>query len=228
MPSRFDFRSQPPEFHPEFGYFWPAAHTRRIVRIGLASMAFGVVFGGIAVLAMTPRPDPDLMRAETALLAAPADNPVAVEAPAPTPVAAGLIPGAEAPQPLAASAAPAKPCNEQTWPYLDSKCLNGTPPKRQHVRIFRPEAPAQSAPAQVVPAAPSEVTAAAHVPEPPVATAKKRQKAAQTRERRRRDSGEVAEVDPRARYADPRNAYASPYERYDRYQPPRRDGGWGW
>jgi hypothetical protein len=222
MPSRSDFRSEPPEFHPEFGYFWPAAHTRRVVRLGIATTAFGALFGAIAVLAMTPRPDPDLMRAETALMAAPADNPATTEASAPTAVAAAPMPAEAAPQPVAAPPAPAKPCNEQTWPYLDSKCLNGTPPKRPHVRIFRPEAPAQSAPAQVVPAAPSQTTAAAHTPEPPVATPKKRQKAAQTRERRRRDGGAMVEVDPRARYADPRSAYATPYDR----QPSRRDWGW--
>jgi hypothetical protein len=224
MPSPNDFRSAPPEFHPEFGYFWPAAHTRRIVRIGLASTAFGALFGAIAVLAMTPRPDPDLARAETASAAAPVEGRVDVAA-----STAASNPTVEMPAPAAAqpSAAPVKTCKEQTWPYLDGKCLNGAPRKRQQVRVLRPEEPAQSATAQIVPAMPSDVTAAAQMPETPMAAPKKRQKTTQTRQRKRRDIDEAAEMDLRNRYADPRSAYAAPYG--TRYQPPpRRDFGWGW
>jgi hypothetical protein len=217
MPSPYEFRSVSREFHPEFGYFWPATHTRRIVRIGLAAAAFGALFGAIAVLAMTPRVDTDVARAETVLMATAAESPAAVQTPAPEAIGATGAPAA-----AQTPAAAAKPCKEQTWPYLDRKCLNGTSPKHPQVRVFRPETPAKSAPTHTVAVTPSDVTAAAHMSEPPVAqTPKQRQKTA-TRQRTRRDS---REVDGRGRYADPRSAYASPY---DRAPPPRRDWGWGW
>jgi hypothetical protein len=225
MQSPQDFRSAPPEFHPEFGYFWPAAQTRRIARIGLAATACGALFGAIAVLAMTPHPDPDAVRIESALTVTPLESPAPTVASNPTPVvAAAATPTIAAPEP----AVPAKPCKEQTWPYLDGKCTNGTPIKQDQVRVLRPEAPAQSAPALVVPATPSDVTAAAQLPETPAAKSKKAQKVAQSRQRKRRGYDDMAEADPRSRYGDPRSAYAAPSGgRYE--QPPaRRDWGWGW
>lgn len=216
----------PPEFHPEFGYIWPAAQTRRLVRVGLMSTAFGVLFGVIAVLAMSPRPDPDLARAATALSVVAVDEPTTVRA-ATSATAALAAPVETAPSPIAAAlptqppAAAAKSCKEQTWPYLEGKCLNSTARKRQPLRVLKPEAPAQSAPAQVVPASTPEITAAAKIEEPPKA-AKKREKTAKTRRQRER-SRELADRE-RGPYGDPRSAYAGPYD--SRYETPRR--GWGW
>ena len=207
----------PPEFHPEFGYIWPAAHTRRVVRVGLMSTAFGLLFGAIAVLAMTPRADPDVGRAATALSAVPVDEPATVGA---ATSAAPVAPVETATPTVAAKQPAAKSCKEQTWPYLEGKCLNNTTRKRQPVRVLKPETPAQSAPAQVVPASEPEITAAGKTQEPPKA-AKKREKTAKTRQRER--DREFADRE-RGRYADPRSAYASPY--VSRYEMAPR--GWGW
>jgi hypothetical protein len=215
------FPPVPPELHPEFGYIWPAAHTRRMVRVGLMSTAFGLLFGAIAVLAMSPRADPDPARAATALSAVPADEPATVGA---TTSAVPAIP-VETAMPSVTAALPKQPtatagksCKEQTWPYLEGKCLNNATRKRQPVRVLKPEAPAQSAPAQVVPASVPEITAVAKTQKPPKA-AKKREKTAKTRQRDR----EAVDTD-RGRFADPRSAYASPYG--SRYETPRR--AWGW
>jgi hypothetical protein len=213
MLSPQDLPPVPPEFHPEFGYIWPAVHTRRMVRIGLMSAAFGVLCGAIAVLATTPRTDSDAERTATVLAAVSPDEPAAVGA------ATSVAPVASvemATPPVVA----AKGCNDQTWPYLESGCLNSAARKRQPARVLKPEAPAQSAPAQVVPASGPEITAAAKIDAPSKA-AKKREKTAKTR-RQGRDR-EVADRE-RGPYADPRSAYASPYA--SRYDTPRR--GWGW
>jgi hypothetical protein len=219
----------PPEFHPEFGYFWPAAQGRRLMRVGLMSTAFGVLFGAIAVLAMSPRPDPDLAHAATALSAVSVDEPTTVgTVPSPAPVArasANAAPSAPvgtlmppvttvlAKEPAATAA---KSCKEQTWPYLEGTCLNTSARKRQPARVLKPETSAQSAPAQVVPA--PEITAAAKSQEPSKASSK-REKRAKARQRER--DREFADRE-RGRYVDPRSAYAGPYV----YETPRR--GWGW
>ena len=211
----------PPEFHPEFGYIWPAAHVRRLVRIGLLSTAFGALFGGITVLAMTPRANLDVAPAATALSAVAIDEPATVGAvTSAVPVAAvgTPVPTLAARQPTGATA---RSCKEQTWPYLEGKCLSSsTTRKRQPARVLKPEAPAQSAPALVVSDSAPEITAAAKTEEP-LKAANKREKKAKARQRER--DREAADRQ-RGRYADPRNAYASPYG--SRYETPRR--GWGW
>jgi hypothetical protein len=207
----------PPEFHPEFGYIWPAAHTRRLVRVGLMSTAFGLLFGAIAVLAMTSRADPDGGRAATALSAVAVEEPATVGA---TTSAAPVAPVETATPILAAKQPTAVTCKEQTWPYLEGKCLSNTTRKRQPVRVLKPETPAQSGPAQVVPAWEPEITAAGKTQEPSKAT-KKREKTAKTRQRERDREFRDRE---RGRYADPRSAYASPYG--SRYEMAPR--GWGW
>jgi hypothetical protein len=224
----------PPELHPEFGYFWPAAHTRRLMRVGLMATAFGGLFGAIAVLAMSPRPDPDLTHAATALSAVSVDEPAAVAA---VPSAAPVVPGVATAAPAApvgtvmppVTAVPvtavlakeptaaAKSCKEQTWPYLEGTCLNNTTRKRQPARVLKPETPAQSAPAQVVQA--PEITASAKTQEPSKAS-RQREKTAKARQRERKRDREFADRE-RSRYVDPRSAYASPYV----YEARR---GWGW
>src|SRR6478609_955373 len=72
MPSPLALPPTPPEFHPEFGYIWPAAHNRRLMRIALTSTAAGALFGIIVALVMTSRADPDVAHTATALSVAPA------------------------------------------------------------------------------------------------------------------------------------------------------------
>jgi hypothetical protein len=195
------------------------------------STAFGVLFGAIAVLAMSPRPDPDVAHSATVLSAVSIDEPATTGAAASAaPVAAGsataapsapvgtVMPPVTAVLAKEPTAAAAKACKEQTWPYLDGTCLNNTTRKRQPARVLKPETPAQSASAQVGPA--PEITAAAKNQEPSKAS-KKREKTAKARQRARERDREFADRE-RGRYVDPRSAYASPYV----YETPRR--GWSW
>lgn len=214
MPSPLTLPPAPPEFHPEFGYIWPAAHNRRLLRIALASTAAGALFGIIVALVMTSRADPDVAHTATALSVAPA--------PAQDPVIVGPAAVPTKPVPAAAAESPVitKSCNEQTWPYLDSKCLNNHTPKPQPARILKPEAPTQSALAQVVQPPEAEKTTAAGKAEAKP-KAKKREK---TTKRRRNRDREFAATDGGARYVDSGGAYAAPY-------PPRyeaRGPAWSW
>jgi hypothetical protein len=235
-----------PEFHPEFGYLWPAAHTRRMMRIGLLATAFGAMVGAIAAIGMTHRPDPDAQRAQTALAV---ETPSTVGA-APATTAAAAVKAVTPPittAPNAAAVAPppaATSCKEQTWPYLDGKCIKNSTRKRQQVRVLKPETPAQSAPAEAAGTTTPETTAVVKPEEPSKASKKREKKTAETRQRRRDRDREYADTDrsrtysdrgrvdfERDRYVDDtRSAYAGPYER--RYEPYQRRyetrGGWGW
>jgi hypothetical protein len=228
-----------PEFHPEFGYFWPASHTRRMMRIALISTVFGVLVGVIAVVAMTPRSDPDAVHAQTAFepvsTVGAATSPTAA---APEAVATPIVAAERTLPPVASEAMPAVAsvsCQEQTWPYLDGRCLKSNTRKKQQVRVVKPEASAQSA---SVEADPAPETTAAVKEEPPRASKKREKKSAKTRERRRdrefeeSDRGREIQRDreiqrgryaDRDRYLDLRRTYASPYE--SRYE---MRGGWGW
>jgi hypothetical protein len=214
---------EPPEFHPEFGYIWPAAHTRRMVRVGLMATAFGVLFGAVAVLAVTPRANPDVALAVTALSAVPVEE-TATAVQATSAGAAPAVPVETTTPPVAAkqpTASAASSCQEQTWPYIESQCLDTATRKKPAVRILKPEAGERSAPAQVISPSSREITTTATIDEPPKA-AKKREKTEKARQRRR--DREVADRERGPYYADPRSAYATPY--VSRYETPRR--GWGW
>jgi hypothetical protein len=213
MPSPLALPPTPPEFHPEFGYILPAAHNRRLMRIALTSTAAGALFGIVVALVMTSRTDPDVAPIATALSVAPA--------PAQEPVIAGPASAPAKPVRAAATEAPVvtKSCTEQTWPYLDSKCLNNETQKPQPARILKPEAPAQSAPARFVQPPEAEITTAAKSEAKP--KAKKREK---TSQRRRDPDREFAATDRGGRYVDSGNPYATPY-------PPRyeaRGPAWSW
>jgi len=237
-----------PEFHPEFGYLWPAANTRRMMRIGLFATAFGAMVGAIAAIGMTHRPDPDAQRAQTAL--AVETPPTVGAAPATTAAAAvTAVPPTITTAPNAAAVPPprgtaAASCKEQTWPYLDGKCIKNSTRKRQQVRVLKPETPAPSTPAEAATTTAPETTAVVKPEEPPKASKKREKKTAETRQRRRDRDREYADTDrsrayndrgrgdfERGRYVDDsRSAYAGPYER--RYEPYERRyetrGGWGW
>jgi hypothetical protein len=256
-----------PEFHPEFGYLWPASHTRRIMRIGLFAAVFGAMIGGITAIAMTHRSDPDAARVQAArtaeaprtIGAAPAANAAAaVTAATPTVAANPAVaaknetppasvetlakPSAAAPPASAASTSTASTsCKEQTWPYLDSKCIKSNARKRQQVRVLKPETPPQSTPSEATPAAAShparETTPAVKPPEPPKISKAREKKIAKSRESRR--DREFAENARRRRDADPRDADRGPFVEPRRYEPrsayaspyePRYEvrGAWGW
>ena len=204
MPSTHVVHPAATEFHPEFGYLCPGPQLRRMVRVALISTALGATVGAAGVLALMPRGEPSLMRAETALAAVAADESVAAPA-----VTAG---GEEIVQPP--SAVGAKPCTAQTWPYLDSNCLSGFERKWQDLRVLRPEEPAQSAPAQVMPVTTPEMGATKSMADPKVPSKKKEKTAERRRNKRSKPFAEP----------DARSAYATPYER--RYEQPRRDWGW--
>jgi hypothetical protein len=50
-------RTREPDFHPEFGFMCPSSGFRRVVRVAVLSIAFGVTVGAIAVFALGPRAD---------------------------------------------------------------------------------------------------------------------------------------------------------------------------
>jgi hypothetical protein len=209
MPSPQVLPPAPPEFHPEFGYLWPAAHNRRTLRTALMATAFGVLLGLFAASVMASRAPDEGAQTATALSAVPAEPARAEAVSAPTAVA----PTVAAPAPAVST----KSCSEQTWPYIDTKCLNETKmrSKREPVRILKPEAAVRSA-AQMPEA---EVTASAKAEESP-RTSKKSAK------RRQRQHDRETVYTDRGRYdrsVDPRSAYATPYR-----PPYEMRRGWDW
>jgi hypothetical protein len=205
-----------PEIHPEFGYFCPSPDFRRRARLVLLTAGIGAIFGAAGVLALAPRADP-AHGPEAALAAA------ALAAPAPEPSSLG---SESAPPTTGTVATPtatasAKSCKEQTWPYLDDKCLSGKLRRWHHVRVLPPDAPAQSASSSVDTAStitqPESTNAASKKPE------KSRPRRAKTRNR------------DRDYESDARSAYATRYggTSYDRgayYERPSRQNrdGWSW
>jgi len=181
------------------------------MRIALTSTAAGALFGIIAALVMTSRADRDVAPTATALSVPPAQEPVIV----------GSVPAQTAPVRAAATESPvvSKFCNEQTWPYLDGKCLNKETQKQQPARILKPEAPAQSAPARVVQPPEAEITTAARAEAKP-----KAKKPEKTSKHRRDRDRKLAATDRRGRYVDSGEAYATPYA--PRYE--ASGSAWSW
>lgn len=165
------------DFHPEFGYFCPSPAIRRRVRQGLIAAAAGAVCAGVLVLVVMPRS----AESDTALTLVTGDE------------------SAGAPNSPQSDAAPArvaasKPCREQTWPYLESKCLSGKTQHPRQVRLLPPNAPAKPAITQ------SSVFAAAE--KAPAAAKKLRRTQRAYDDGRNRRSDDIAA-----------RAYATPYGR---------------
>jgi len=249
MPSAHDFNPPPHGVHPEFGYLCPSRQVRQTVRVALAAAAFGITVGAAGAFVLTPRHDPDLARPQTAATGAPStigqvtassqgntDAQAAAAAATSAPIAphatapaanAGTPDGSATPSTRAgtgkaepSAALAARRCQDQAWPFLDSKCMTGAGRKSRNVRVVPASDPAQAAraaPAAPTAASPTETSVAAANPPDPVATpTKKRNKTAQNRQRRRnRDLEDY----------DPRTAYGAPYEL--RPEPPRRSA-WSW
>ncbi len=220
MPSPRVFHPGAPEYHPEFGYFCPGPQLRRVLRVAVISATVGAGAGALVLLTIMPRGNSEAARTQNVPAAvAAAGQPSALQSPAsvssppatvarPASNSAGLAP------PTASM--DAKPCTEQTWPYMASHCLAGADRKPQEMRVLRPEEPVQSAPAKVMPAKPSETIAATPETEAKAPPKKKVRAAHRRRNKRTRPPTEL----------DPRSAYATPYEM--RYALPRRDWGWSW
>lgn len=208
----------PPEFHPEFGYFWPAPQFRRVLRVALISTACGAAVGALAVFAgLSARGG--------------GDRTSAAGAPASLATVGRADSSAEHAPAHSAEVAPAATreneasggCRGQTWPYLAGDCLaksESLKPMGKDVRVLRPDQPAQSAPAMVI-AAPSGKEALKAEAE---ATAAKTAAAAREEVKKERRHRHVRRA---RRPAEPENyeAYAMPYR--GRYEP-RRDWGWQW
>jgi hypothetical protein len=221
MPSPRVFHPAAPEYHPEFGYFCPSPQLRRVLRVGVISAAVGAGAGALALLIVMPRGNSEAAHTENAPAAvAAAGQPAAapeLPAPASSPPATVTRPASSSvglAQPTAK--VDARPCTEQTWPYMASHCLAGAERKPEDLRVLRPEEPAQSAPAKVLPAKPRETAAAKSETEAKVPPKKKERAAHRSRDKRTRPPAEF----------DPRSTYATPYG--TRYALPRRDWGWSW
>jgi hypothetical protein len=193
-----------PEFHPEFGYLCPTPQFRRVLRVAAISAGVGACAAALAFFAFTPRAESDIAPLQNALTAT--EAPEASMASAPAAWGVGLA------QPAWGIAS--KPCMQQAWPYIAKNCLSGAAEEGTSapLRVLRPEQPAQSAPAQVMPAKTPEITAA--TPAETKAPAKKKPRTARRNRNRSRSPVEF----------DARDAYATQYR--PRYEDPRRDWRW--
>jgi hypothetical protein len=203
------FYSVPPDYHPEFGYLSPGPQRRRILRTAAIAAAFGAAAGALTLLAVMPRgaAEPAAVKNAAAAAAAVTGGTAAVARLAPAAATQGLA--------TARPDAAGKPCADETWPYRAADCGAATQAKSADLRVLRPEEPAQSAPAQVLPEpAASAIAADAKAVET---------KAPPPKKARRHVRRPRAPAEP-----DARSAYASPYGA--RYAQPRREwgGGWDW
>jgi hypothetical protein len=221
--------------HPEFGYFCPTPRFRRTLRVALACMVVGAV--GVAML----RAGPDFSVAHS-----PAPGSAAMMARADSGASAETVPEAgHASEAGALGLRPAlsqglKTCEEDTWAYLDGKCVAGKKPRVVRVPTNRPAIAAiplgrtaapvagmaepavaaaadgrkgdfsSSKPGQSAQAEPAVAAAATEPSEQPAAAPKKPQKTAHSQTRRR-------ERDVRMHPA-PAYGYASvPDQRYGQF-----------
>ncbi len=191
----------PEDLHPEFGYLAPKAPLRRNLRVGLLAGIVGLVLGGVAVMALAARSKPEVAKPEPTLAFASIDEVATAPAaaspePVADPIPASTTPGTPTgvtPPPGAA----AKPCKEQTWPYLGSNCLTGTTHRWRRIRVLPPDTPTQTAPVKTA----DPAVDGGNPPDPAGATpSKKRKSEYKGRHRRGREQDDAGA------------AYATPYE----------------
>jgi hypothetical protein len=192
--------------HPEFGYFCPTPRFRRKLRVAVACMVVGAV--GVAVL----RAGPDFSSAHS-----PTSRSAAMMARVDSGAGAEIVPEAgQASEAGTLGLRPAlsqglKTCEEDTWAYLDGKCVAGKKPRVVRVPTNRPAIatiplgrtagpvagmaePAaagrkgdfsSSKPGQSAQAEPTVAAAATEPSQQPAAAPKKPQKTAHSQNRRR-------------------------------------------
>jgi hypothetical protein len=233
------------QFHPEFGYICPSPQARRMLRLAILCGVCGAIAGAAGVfVGISNWHGKQTERAAAAAAAVPvvastedADSKIATDGTATT--GAKFATGTHgttdanlatvgrataATKPLAPSSSAGKPCSEQPWPYLESKCLSRAAGQRdsaKKVRVLRPDEPAKSAPAVVMeqPAAKDVVKGEREAPD--------KSKGVQST-RRQRSARHHHVRHARSQYRDADDAYETrylyvrPYPR--RYEPP----GWDW
>ncbi len=174
------------ELHPELGYFWPSPTLRRSARLGAIGAGVGAAVAAFALVALTlaPGTDGEINLVGTADAAVQTEQPVSS-------IAATITP---------------TPCEQQTWPYIESKCMAGAAANRT-VRVLPPDAPPQTD----LRATAGASTAAAAKQKRAQATASSEKQKAPDRAARRNDVQDV-----------PERAYAKQYPSR-RSQPQRRE-----
>jgi hypothetical protein len=185
------------ELHPEFGYFWPSLALRRHARLGLIGAAIGAAFAAGTLVVLTAKPAAEM---EIGLVSS----------------ADAAVPN-EAVTQSAGAARAVKPCEQQTWPYIENKCLPRSGAQRS-VRVLPPDAPPQT---DLV----ANAGANAHA-----AKTKRTQTTASSDKQRAQDRAQDSRTRQRNRDAAedvPERAYATP-QPSRRIQPQRREWHWSW
>jgi hypothetical protein len=227
--------------HPEFGYLCPSRGLRRGMRITFAFAVLGTIAGINGVASLMADHDSAIdsallsARSEAELTPAAVPTPVAKVREKPLEAARPVVEGPAAAVKVAVTAAPvaasaaksdagtstpampaaAKPqCEDNTWAYLDGKCVAT---KVRKVRVARPApnngaapaapasapdrrqvAPSPSKPAQAATADASASAAATEPSSQPAAATKKPQKPASTPSRPRNPADPLPGRDARA------------------------------
>jgi hypothetical protein len=182
------------ELHPEFGYFSPSPALRRHVRLGLIGAAIGAAFAAGALIVTTSRPAADM---EIGLVSS----------------ADAAVPDEAVTQSTAAARAPL-PCEQQTWPYIESKCMSRSGAQRT-VRVLPPDAPPQR---ELVATAGANANAAKTKRTQTTASSERQKAQDRTQESRARQRNRNTEDLPERAYATPEPGRS--------IQPQRREWHW--
>lgn len=220
-----------PQVHPEFGYFCPAPPLRRAIRVALISLVCGATVGaagvwtGMSVIRSNAAgPAPVAQRSPSWAGGAQAASSSSPSSSSSSSWAGGETVGRGAV--LSTFAVPSDQeedtaCQQQSWPYRDSKCRSGSgfpATEGRGVRVLRPDQPEKSGTAMVVDAPTGkDATAAA-------ASADRQQPENAAGEKKRKSARHHRARHSRHEYRNAREDYV-PYR--DRYMGVRR-GRWDW
>jgi hypothetical protein len=182
------------ELHPEFGYFSPSPALRNHARLGLIGAAIGAAFAAAALIVMTSRPAAEL---EIGLVSS----------------ADAAVPDEAVTHSASAVRAPL-PCEQQTWPYIESKCMSRSGTQRT-VRVLPPDAPPQR---ELVATAGANANAAKTKRTQTTASSERQKAQDRTQESRTRQRNRNAEDIPERAYATPQPSRT--------IQPQRREWHW--
>ncbi len=187
------------ELHPEFGYFRPSASVHRHARLGLIGAGIGAALAAVALVALTAGPAKDM---EISLVGS-ADAAVTQESNRSSSNLTSSISSSTGTAPAVRTVK----CQEQTWPYIESKCLSR--PGNQTVRLLPHDAPRQT---ELVATHGASAANAAKIKRGHSTATSEKQRPQENRARQRnRDLEDI-----------PERAYAAPYQGR-RVQPQRRE-----